>query len=107
MRSMKVVGHRGSAALALGLAGLMSVLILAVIVYSTVELERFERLESRHAVVVYAAGQTLSRGTNLRMIELVGTLGRLGYVETRSMPTQRGQFRRAGSSWDIVLRDGG
>ena len=107
MKSMKVIGHRGSAALALGLAGLMFVLMLAVIVYSTVELGRFERLESRRAVVVYAAGQTLARGTNVRMIELAGTLGRLGYVETRSMPMQRGQFRRAGGSWDIVLRDGG
>jgi penicillin-binding protein 1B len=104
---MNVIGHRGSAALALGLAGLMFLLMLAVIVYSTVELGRFERLESRRAVVVYAAGQTLGRGTNVRMIELGGTLGRLGYVETRSMPTQRGQFRRAGGSWDIVLRDGG
>ena len=107
MKSMKVIGHRGSAALALGLAGLILVLMLAVIVYSTIELARFERLESRRAVVVYAAGQTLSGGTNVRMIELAGTLGRLGYVETRGMPAARGQFRRTGGSWDIVLRDGG
>jgi len=107
MKSMKVIGHRGSAALALGLAGLILVLMLAVIVYSTIELARFERLESRRAVVVYAAGQTLSGGTNVRMIELAGTLGRLGYVETRGMLAARGQFHRTGGSWDIVLRDGG
>ena len=59
--SMKVVGHRGSAALALGLAGLMFVLMLAVVVYSTVELRRFERLESRHAVVVHPDPASLLR----------------------------------------------
>jgi len=104
---MKLASHRESAALALALTGVTFLLMLGVAAYSALELRRFERLESRRAVVVYAAGQTLSRGTNVRMIGLAATLGRLGYTETRGMPTVRGQFRRTGGGWDIVLRDGG
>ncbi|HTY80332.1 MAG TPA: PBP1A family penicillin-binding protein [Candidatus Bathyarchaeia archaeon] len=104
---MKLASHRGSALLALALTGVTFLLMLGVAAYSALELGRFERLESRRAVVLYAAGQTLSRGTNVRMIGLAATLGRLGYTETRGMPTVRGQFRRTGGGWDIVLRDGG
>ena len=93
-------------AAALGLGGLLLLSMLALAAYSSIELARFERMESRRAVVVYAAGQTLSRGTHVRMIDLAGTLGRLGYVETRALPTARGQFRRTSDAWDVSLRDG-
>src|SRR5262245_21924280 len=79
--------NQGSVRLALGLAGGMVLLTVVVMaVYSTIELGRFDRVESRRAVVVYAAGQTLSRGANVRMIDLAATLGRLGYTETRGVP---------------------
>ena len=104
---MKILDRRVSVILALALSGVLALSVLALIVYSTIELKRFEHVDNRRAVVVYAAGQTLFRGVNVRMIDLAGTLGRLGYVETRVSAPGRGQFRRTGGSWEISLRDGG
>ena len=104
---MKLTGHGRSTVLTVGLAGFLLLSMLGLAVYSSTELIRFERLESRRAVVFYAAGQTLSRGIHVRMIDLAGTLGRLGYVETRALPTARGQFRRTADVWEVSPRDGG
>ena len=89
----------------MGLAGLLlPVTVLAV--YSSVELARFARAEGRRAVIVYAAGQALDPGVHVRLIDLAGTLARLGYIETRSLPAAPGQFRRTTAAWDIFPRDG-
>lgn len=84
----------------------MLIVVTALAVYSSVELARFARAESRAAVIIYAAGQPLSRGVQVRMIDLAGTLARIGYVETKTQPAARGQFRRTPAAWDIALRDG-
>ena len=41
-----------------------------------------------------------------RLIDLGGTLARLGYIETSNVPTAPGQFRRTTSAWSIFPRDG-
>jgi penicillin-binding protein 1B len=79
--------------------------LAVVVIYAGIELARFERSETRRAVFVYAAGQRLAPGVNVRAVDLAGTLARLGYVETRAQVTGPGQFRRAGNVWDILLRD--
>jgi penicillin-binding protein 1B len=94
-------------ALALGVAGLIVVLLLALVTYSSVALSRFARVESRRATYVYAAAQPLIPGLQVRRIDLTGTLARLKYAESRGAPSAPGQYRRAGSSWDIFLRGGG
>jgi penicillin-binding protein 1B len=81
-------------------------LAAAVAAYSTVELARFEQAELERAVFVHAAGQVLGRGVHVRLVDLAGTLGRLGYNETRVLPTGPGQFRRGAAAWDVVLREG-
>ncbi len=93
-------------ALALGVAGLIVVLLLALVTYSSVALSRFARVESRRATYVYAAAQPLIPGLQVRRIDLTGTLARLKYAESRGAPSAPGQYRRAGSSWDIFLRGG-
>jgi penicillin-binding protein 1B len=93
-------------ALALGVAGLIVVLLLALVTYSSVALSRFARVESRRATYVYAAAQPLIPGLQVRRIDLTGTLAHLKYAESRGAPSAPGQYRRAGSSWDIFLRGG-
>src|SRR5262245_58580227 len=72
--------------------------------YSAIELARFERADARRATFIYAAGQSLAPGTNVQRIGLAATLSRLGYSETRAIPSSPGQFRRVGSDWELVLR---
>ena len=74
------------------------------IVYSAIELTRFERADARRATFIYAAGQTLAPGVHVQRIGLKDTLARLGYTETRSVPPSPGLFRRSGGTWDIYLR---
>ena len=74
-------------------------------VYSSIELSRFVRAEGRRATYIYAAGQPLAPGTHVRLVDLAGTLGRLGYTETRTAPASPGQFSRSGSVWEIVPRE--
>jgi penicillin-binding protein 1B len=78
--------------------------IVLVSIYSTVELQRFERTETQRGVFLYAAGQRLAPGVNVRAVDLAGTLARLGYVERGDLAGP-GQFRRASGVWDILLRD--
>jgi penicillin-binding protein 1B len=86
-------------------AGLATLVVVALGVYSAIELARFERAEIRRAVFVYSAGQELERNVSVRATDLAGTLARLGYVETTTRPTAPGRFRRTREAWDIFLRD--
>ena len=90
----------------LGLA--LFLLAGAVVVggYSAYELARFDRAETRRALIVYSAGQTMARDVDVRAVDLAGTLGRLGYGEVKSAPGSAGQFRRTPGGWDIFLRGG-
>jgi penicillin-binding protein 1B len=76
------------------------------LVYSAIELHRFERADARRATYVYAAGQPLAPGVQVQRIGLASTLARLGYRETRSIPPSPGLFRRSSDSWDIYLHGG-
>jgi penicillin-binding protein 1B len=75
----------------------------APLVYSAIELHRFERADARRATFIYAAGQPLAPGVQVQRIGLAGTLARLGYKETRSIPSAPGLFRRSSEGWDIYL----
>src|SRR5882672_8104389 len=91
---------------------LLAVLVLAAltpVVYSIVELVRFERADARRTTYVYASGQSLAPGVHVQRVALAATLARLGYAETRATPRAGGQFRRTGGAWEIFLRaeDGG
>ena len=92
----------------LGLAflGFCGVVILLLVIYSAIALSRFERVETRRATYVYAGAQPLVAGVQVRRIDLPGTLARLKYTESRGAPAAPGQYRRAGSAWDIYLRGG-
>jgi penicillin-binding protein 1B len=80
--------------------------VVTPFVYSAVELARFERVDARRSTFIYAAGQNLAPGVHIQRVGLATTLGRLGYVETRTAPPSPGYFRRGGGSWDIYLRTG-
>ena len=82
----------------------LTLAVLTPVVYSTVELVRFERADARRTTFVYASGQSLTPGVHVQRIALAATLIRLGYGETRSTPKAPGQFRRAGGAWEIFLR---
>jgi penicillin-binding protein 1B len=103
---MKAFTGGKSSVLAAGLAGLVLILITTLAVYSSMELTRFARVEARRAVIIYATGQTLEPGVHVRLIDLGGTLARLGYIETSNVPTAPGQFRRATAALSIFPRDG-
>jgi penicillin-binding protein 1B len=102
---MKLGMPRRFAVIALGLAGSMLLAGVALATYSAIELARFERTDTQRTVFIHAAGQVLAPGTHVRLIDLAGTLARLGYVESRGIPTARGQFRRTPAAWDISLRE--
>jgi penicillin-binding protein 1B len=76
---------------------------LTVSTYTALELSRFARGEARRVTYVYAAGQRLAPGINVRAVDLAGTLARLRYTETRA-PTAPGQFARQAGAWEIALR---
>ncbi len=78
--------------------------VCAPVVYSAIELTRFERADARRATFIYAAGQALAPGVHVQRIKLADTLTRLGYKETRSVPPSPGLFRRSGATWEIYLR---
>jgi len=78
--------------------------VCAPVVYSVIELTRFERADARRATFIYAAGQALAPGVHVQRIKLADTLARLGYKETRSVPPSPGLFRRSGATWEIYLR---
>src|SRR5437867_11424149 len=78
--------------------------LLTPIVYSIVELVRFERADARRTTYIYAAGQSLAPGVHVQRIALAATLTRLGYTETRGAPTSPGQFRHIAGAWELFLR---
>jgi penicillin-binding protein 1B len=85
-------------------AALVVLALLALVVYSWVELARFERVEARRTAFVYAAPQALAPGVHVRLADLTGTLARLHYTETRGSPAAPGQFRRGPTRWELSLR---
>jgi penicillin-binding protein 1B len=88
------------------LAAAIAVLVLGLATHAAFELARFDRAEARRSTYVVAAGQPLTAGVDVGAVDLAGTLGRLGYVQTRGAPSEPGQFRRDARAWDIVLRRG-
>src|SRR5262249_38593586 len=77
---------------------------IALAIYSSIELHRFEQADRERGVFIDSAGPGVEPGGDVSAVDLAGTLGRLGYDETRAEPTRAGQFRR-GPVWDIALRD--
>ena len=90
----------------LALTGLVAVLAVALASFSTLELKRFAQAEAYRGVVIYAAGQRLTPGVHVGLVDLTGILGRLGYVEVMGEPNMPGQFRRTATAWALVLRGG-
>src|SRR5687768_8758413 len=84
--------------------GLLGVFVVTLVVYSSVALARFERVEERRATFVYAAAQPLVTGVHVRRVDLAATLARLKYVDSRAAAPAPGQFRRIGGGWEIHLR---
>ena len=78
--------------------------LVSVGVYTAIELSRFQRVESRRTTLVYATGQRLVPGVNVRTIDLAGTLRRLKYKEVQAPVTTPGQFRREADVWELYLR---
>jgi penicillin-binding protein 1B len=102
------VRRRGRWALALlVLAALLGLAGTTLATWTAVELARFERAEAGRTALIYAAPQVLAPGVGLRAIDLAGTLARLRYTETRSPLTSPGQFRHAGTTWEIFVRGDG
>jgi penicillin-binding protein 1B len=89
-----------------GLGGIGGLLAVAVASFSILELERFALAEARRNALIYSAGQRLSAGVHVRLIDLAGVLGRLGYTEVSGSPAAPGHYRRAEDGWDIALRGG-
>ncbi len=89
----------------LALAAAIAAPVLALAVYTVVQLVRFERADRARATFVYTAGQSLGPGVNVRAVDLAGTLARLKYAETRRLPAAPGQFQRTDGSWEIYLRE--
>jgi len=87
-----------------GLAALGALAALVVLVYSFVEVERFDRADARRTTAVYAAGRVLAPGIDVRRIGLAATLPRLQYKESPDPPTAPGQFHRTDDTWDIYPR---
>ena len=79
------------------------IVAIALGAYSATELRRFARAEIRRTTVIYTSGQSLAPAVDVRLLDLAGTLARLGYTETRTAPTKPGEFRRTASSWHLVL----
>ena len=96
--------RRRGTRIAIGLAGILGLALVALLVYSAVELARFDRVEVRRAALVYAMPQPLAVGVHVKLADLAGTLTRLSYTETRGEPDVPGHFRRNGTAWEIHLR---
>ena len=88
------------------LVAVIAAVACAPVVYSAIELRRFERADARRATFIYAAGQPLAPGVQVQRIGLAATLARLGYKETREVPPSPGLFRRSPGRWDVYLRGG-
>lgn len=86
------------------IAGALVLALMVVVAYTAIELSRFQRVESRRTTLVYAAGQQLLPGVNVRTIDLAGTLRRLKYKEVQAPVTTPGQFRREADAWELYLK---
>src|SRR3989475_11728764 len=89
-----------------GLTAVLVILLVALVIYSSLALARFERVEERRATFVYAAAQPLVPGVHVRRVDLAGTLARLKSADAAGAAPTPGQFRRVGSAWEIRLRGG-
>jgi penicillin-binding protein 1B len=96
--------ERGRARLGVVLLATLALVLVALLVYSTVELARFARAGARRTAAVYAAAQPLLPGVHLQRVNLAATLGRLNYTATREAPRAPGQFRRTPEGWEIFVR---
>jgi penicillin-binding protein 1B len=85
-------------------AAIAALPVVALVTYTTVELARFARAESRQATLLYSEGQRLAPGLALRPIDLAGTLARLRYRQSVGAPAVAGEFRRTGPDWEIYAR---
>lgn len=88
----------------LALVATAGLLATALVVYTAIELRRFEKADTRRGTLVYAGGQWLGPGVSLRAVDFAGSLERLRYVEMRSRPLHPGQFQRRSDGWEILLR---
>jgi penicillin-binding protein 1B len=82
---------------------LLAILVLlgsGLALYAARALSRFERVEARRSIVLYAAPPVLRQGINVSALDLAGILARQGYRETRN-PGAPGQFSRSESAWEI------
>lgn len=85
-------------------SGALAVLLLGgLAAYSARALARFERVEARRSTLLYAAPPVLRPGVHVGLLDLAGTLARLGYRETLT-PTAPGQFSRSAAAWEIFPR---
>ena len=87
-----------------GVGALMAFMTAGITTYTVIELHRFGRAEARRTTFVYAAGQPLAPGISVRAVDLAGTLTRLKYRETSTLPGTPGQFRRTAAAWDLYVR---
>jgi penicillin-binding protein 1B len=104
--SLARFAERRWALVGLGLLTGVGLLLVALVIYTATELRRFERAETRRGTLVYAGGQWVGPGVNLRVVDLAGSLARLRYAESRGRPRGPGQFQRRADGWEIVLRTG-
>ncbi len=82
---------------------LLAILLLigaGLALYTARALSRFERVEARRSIVIYAAPPVLRAGLNVGALDLAGILARQGYRETRNASAP-GQFSRSDSAWEI------
>src|SRR5262249_44829003 len=85
-------------------SAVVTFMVAGLVTYTLVELHRFGKAEARRATFVYAAGQSLAPGINVRAVDLAGTLTRLNYRETSSGPPGAGPVRRSTGVWDLFVR---
>src|SRR5437899_11110910 len=71
--------------------------LLTPIVYSIVELVRFERADARRTTYVYASGQSLAPGVHVQRIALAAGFGGGSARANRADPGPRGERRGAGA----------
>src|SRR5207245_2573406 len=76
-----------------GVGALMAFTTAGITTYTVIELHRFGRAEPPRAPLAYAPGQPLAPGISVRAVDLAGTLTRLKYRETSTIPATPGHLR--------------
>jgi len=69
--------RRRTSLVLLALASVAGLALLALVIYSAVELARFDRVEARRAALIYTMPQALAVGVHIKIADLAGTLTRL------------------------------